>query len=603
MALIALGACGGGGGPIVVDANNTPRVVSVQVSPKTLSMQAGQTQSLMATVAVEHSASQSVSWVSSDPARLTVNPSGLSATITAVSAGTVTVTATSVADASKSDFATITISPSPIASVTIAPNDTETTVGRTVALRVTARDAAGNELTGRAFTFSSSNATVASVSTAGVVATISLGIATVTATAEGKSATATIRVRAPNLAEALALRTAAIERFGAVTSAGESVFLLGGLLADEFQSADAAAQRNEIDRRSVSSSNALVVAAYTDLHAARLAAQQAREALIANAASLPDTARWSVNQMYMFQGYIEVLLGEHFCNGIPFSDFDPQSPTLRFGMPETVAQVFARAAQSFTDALQYRQLTTATDAAAIEMQHLALVGRARAKLDGGDYGGAGADASTSLQLQRKTTVAFRHGAGVPANAIWRFNNNERRYTVAERDGGAGLNFVSAQDLRLPITSSPLDIGVDGTTRLVLQQLWPSATSSIALASDAEAYLIVAEQRVRTGDLAAAVFAINNARTAAGLFPVASPGTSQATADLVFRERGFFLWGTGHRLGDLRRLVRAYGRADNTVFPTGAFAKGGTYGTDLNLPISQVDQNPNPNYRGCSDRQP
>jgi hypothetical protein len=38
-----------------------------------------------------------------------------------------------------------------------------------------------------------------------------------------------------------------------------------------------------------------------------------------------------------------------------------------------------------------------------------------------------------------------------------------------------------------------------------------------------------------------------------------------------------------------------------VFPNGTFAKGGSYGADVNLPISQTDQNPN--YRGCLDRAP
>jgi hypothetical protein len=33
---------------------------------------------------------------------------------------------------------------------------------------------------------------------------------------------------------------------------------------------------------------------------------------------------------------------------------------------------------------------------------------------------------------------------------------------------------------------------------------------------------------------------------------------------------------------------------NTVFPNGAYFKGGTYGTDVNIPVPQQEQN-NPNY--------
>jgi hypothetical protein len=69
---------------------------------------------------------------------------------------------------------------------------------------------------------------------------------------------------------------------------------------------------------------------------------------------------------------------------------------------------------------------------------------------------------------------------------------------------------------------------------------------------------------------------------------------------MFRERAFWLFGTGHRLGDLRRLVRQYGRGSETVFPTGNYFKGGLYGTDVNIPVPFEERN-NPNFTGCLDR--
>jgi hypothetical protein len=60
--------------------------------------------------------------------------------------------------------------------------------------------------------------------------------------------------------------------------------------------------------------------------------------------------------------------------------------------------------------------------------------------------------------------------------------------------------------------------------------------------------------------------------------------------------------TGHRLGDLRRLVRQYGRGTETVFPTGAYFKGGAYGTDVTLVPSQAETN-NPKWAGCTDKNP
>ena len=71
-------------------------------------------------------------------------------------------------------------------------------------------------------------------------------------------------------------------------------------------------------------------------------------------------------------------------------------------------------------------------------------------------------------------------------------------------------------------------------------------------------------------------------------------------DLMFRERAFWTFGRGQRLGDLRRLVRQYGRAATAVFPVGPYYKGGVYGSDVTLPIVD-DETYNPKFRGCLDR--
>ena len=70
---------------------------------------------------------------------------------------------------------------------------------------------------------------------------------------------------------------------------------------------------------------------------------------------------------------------------------------------------------------------------------------------------------------------------------------------------------------------------------------------------------------------------------------------------MFSERAFWFFGTGHRLGDLRRLVRQYGRPAESVFPTGLYFKGGTYGPDVNLPIPSQEANNPLAPSGCIDR--
>jgi len=91
----------------------------------------------------------------------------------------------------------------------------------------------------------------------------------------------------------------------------------------------------------------------------------------------------------------------------------------------------------------------------------------------------------------------------------------------------------------------------------------------------------------------------------GLGPLTDPGASQgdsARVALMFQERAYWLFLTGHRQGDLRRLIRQYGQRQDQVYPTGLYlAPGaGTYGTDVNVPISATEA-ANPLFHGCLNR--
>jgi hypothetical protein len=84
--------------------------------------------------------------------------------------------------------------------------------------------------------------------------------------------------------------------------------------------------------------------------------------------------------------------------------------------------------------------------------------------------------------------------------------------------------------------------------------------------------------------------------------VASAGI--AAVDMLFKERAYWLWLTGHRLGDMRRLIRQYGRTAATVFPVGTLAlrPSDTYGTDVNFIVPFPERN-NPQFTGCLNRNP
>src|SRR5207245_8359632 len=129
-----------------------------------------------------------ITWQSSDNTIATVNGSGLVSGVAA--GGPVTMTATS---EGQSGTATVTVTVAPVAAVTVTPSSGTVAIGQTVQLTATPRDASGNPLTGRAIGWSSSDNTIATVSSTGLVSGVAAGgPVTITATSEGTSGTASI---------------------------------------------------------------------------------------------------------------------------------------------------------------------------------------------------------------------------------------------------------------------------------------------------------------------------------------------------------------------------------------------------------------------------
>ncbi len=81
----------------------------------------------------------------------------------------------------------------PVSQVIVTPSSMTEPVGQAGQLTATPEDSAGNTLSGRTVTWSSSDATVASVN-GGLVGGIAVGTATISATSEGQSGTASITV-------------------------------------------------------------------------------------------------------------------------------------------------------------------------------------------------------------------------------------------------------------------------------------------------------------------------------------------------------------------------------------------------------------------------
>jgi uncharacterized protein YjdB len=168
-------------------------VASVGVTPSTLSLTGGQTGQLTATprdAAGNPLSGRVVTWVTNAAGVATVSPAGL---VGAQGAGSATITATC---EGQSGTASVTVTLAPVASVSVTPSTLSLTVGQTGQLTATPRDAAGNPLTGRGVTWTTTAAAVATVNPTGLVLAQGVGTATIRATSEGQVGSATVTVTA-----------------------------------------------------------------------------------------------------------------------------------------------------------------------------------------------------------------------------------------------------------------------------------------------------------------------------------------------------------------------------------------------------------------------
>ena len=133
---------------------------------------------------------RAVGWSSSDPRIASVSTAGL---VTGGVAGTATISATS---EGKTATATIDISAGALKHITIAPGSLGLLVGATQQLSVTLTDGAGNALPPQSVTWSTSNSSIGTVSSSGLVSALRAGDAIISAAANGVSGSATLAVSA-----------------------------------------------------------------------------------------------------------------------------------------------------------------------------------------------------------------------------------------------------------------------------------------------------------------------------------------------------------------------------------------------------------------------
>jgi hypothetical protein len=423
-----------------------------------------------------------------------------------------------------------------------------------------------------------------------------------------------------NSAEAAdALRIGALARFRNTVAGGESAWLLGGLMTDEWKSSDTFLQRNETDQRTVQDNNGNIQGMLRDTYRVRT---NAREAITAMTQFPPPQSSSKIAQMLFIIGFSELTLAENFCNGIPLGDASTGVPV--YGPPLSYNEVFTLALAHFDSALTLVASAAASDTIGVSIRSAAAIGKGRALINLNRFTDAAAALTgVATTYQWRSTFSLTGGN----NQIWSLNNSAKRWTVGDSFDVGGIianaiPFASSRDPRLPVTGSTSTSvapagagkGFDTSTNFVQQNLY-GRIEPTPVVTGLDARLMEAEIRLRANDTPGMLTILNNLRATpqriggadgAGainspvMTALATPANQAAAIDLFFREKAYWTFGRGQRLGDLRRLVRQYGRSQDQVFPSGQFFKGGTYGSDVNLPVTTDELN-NPEFKGCTDR--
>jgi hypothetical protein len=413
-----------------------------------------------------------------------------------------------------------------------------------------------------------------------------------------------------------ALRIGALSRLRNMTAGagqGDSPWMFAGLLTDEWKSGDTFLQRNETDQRTVQENNANLNPVYRDIHRSRTAAREALDAL----AKYKPTPASNLGQMYFVMAFAEMQLAEWFCNGQPLGDASTGVP--EYGPPMTNQAIYTLALAHLDSALTF---TTATDAATVAVRNSIAIAKGRVLVDLARF----ADAATAVKdVPTNYTLNATFSLTAGNNQIWSLNTSAKRWVVGDSFDTSGLiknalPFASANDPRVLVDgttggSSPLGKSFDTATNFVRLKLPSSGaqmygrTEPTPIVSGIDARLIEAEAKLNANDIPGMMAILNALRGAPQTLgsvttPVMpaldAPAAKDAAINLFFREKAFWTFTRGQRLGDLRRLIRQYGRTQATVFPVGTFFKGGSYGTDVNFPV-HVDEQNNPEFKGCADR--
>ncbi len=335
----------------------------------------------------------------------------------------------------------------------------------------------------------------------------------------------------------------------------------------------------------------------------------------------PTASPALIGHMLAIEGMAEVLLAELFCSGIPLSTLDfEQEYTLQPG--SSTEKVFRHALTLFDSAALVAGDST-------NLVHFVALGRARALLGIHDVVGAAQAVTDVPTTYRYMLLMEGEYLQRPVLNVFATERGAWGLSVGDRDGEVGLPFRSSGDPRTVSDSLP---GGEWVPRKYRDPgaADPGANpgkAPVAFASGIEARLIEAEAALLAGNERWLTI-LNALRTSclkgegcpipapAGMGGIANlplledpevdllgaEPVSDARLDLLFEERAYWLFLTGRRQADLRRLITQYGRDQRTVYPSGFWGrqKLASYGERISVPVPNLERERNPLYRGCDD---
>ena len=393
----------------------------------------------------------------------------------------------------------------------------------------------------------------------------------------------------------------------------QNIWIYSDLMTDVWKVSDTFSQRIDMDARRVKDNDAEVTGRYTTATQAR---GFYRDAIRGLRELLPEEPEKQAD-MYFVLGYTEMNMAEVFCNGIPLGE--TVEGEVIYSDPYTNAQVFEIALTHLDSAIA---LASGTNALSVKVRNAAKIAKARTLVNLGRHAEAAA-AVADVPAGFQYTLTFSEPT--QSNALWTANaasSSNARFVVG--DSASMVNgvevviqnaipFASSNDPRIPVTGSFNDAtrtGFDGSTPYVGQLIWTLREHPIVIASQIDAELIEAEAKLQANDIPGMTAILNELRASPrtlGHFEVPAmaalpaPADRDAAIDLLFREKAFWQFARGTRLGDLRRLIRQYGRTEDQVFPVGPFHKTYTeFGDDVTLPVPDTEKT-NPAFTGCLDR--